>query len=39
MTRLLDMRVRDLLRETACLAAVGIVMWLPVIVALLRAEP
>lgn len=39
MNRLLNTTLRDALRETACCAFVGIVLWLPVIVALLSAKP
>lgn len=39
MRRLLDLRVRDVLRNAAAYTFVGTVMWLPVLVALLRAKP
>jgi len=39
MTALLDLRVRDILRNAAAYAFVGAVLWLPVLVALLRAQP
>ena len=39
MNRLLDTTLRDALRNAGCYALVGTVLWLPVIVALLRAQP
>lgn len=37
MNSILDTTLRDALRNTACYITVGVILWLPVIVALLRA--
>lgn len=39
MRTLLDLRVRDVLRNAAGYTFVSLVFWLPVLVALLRAQP